>query len=502
MERNFITKQFISLRVLTAFFVACMMTFVLASCANDDSPAASSNLDNIDLTAPLTIEAVEDGELDLYLDMQLPEPVYYSVNGGEKQTVMVMKEDAEGDMEHTAVTLKAGDKVQLFSKNTSLFNYEESEGFLIRFETDCYVYGNVMSLISPSGNWATNKTIKEPYALTSLLAYTSIVTHPTRQLMLPATRLTKGCYTHMFDNSKIEVAPELPATTLAERCYNYMFGYCKNLKKAPVMKATKLAKGCCSYMFWSCDELIEGPELRATTMAESCYEFMFGWCISLAKAPELSSTRLARDCYAGMFASCTSLTKAPELPATTLAACCYSTMFSGCEKLTEAPELPATALADSCYSSMFSETGLTVAPVLPATTLAKACYDGMFGYCNALTQAPALPATQLAERCYAFMFTRCKNLTGPVELPAQQLPERCYGFMFDGCSKLNSVTCLATTMTGDFALGSWLEKAGTDESVTTRTLTHAAGTPWTNSDEYARGTNDWFVPTGWTLVSQ
>ena len=150
---------------------------------------------------------------------------------------------------------------------------------------------------------------------------------------------------------------------------------------------------------------------------------------------------------------------------------------------------------------MFSETALTVAPVLPATTLAESCYESMFSYCEALTEAPALPVTQLAKRCYAYMFSHCKNLTGTIELPAEQLPERCYSAMFSRCSKLSSIKCLAKTMTGEYALSSWLENAGTDESVITRTLMHAPGTPWVNSDEFPRKLTDWFAPTGWTLVS-
>ena len=35
----------------------------------------------------------------------------------------------------------------------------------------------------------------------------------------------------------------------------------------------------------------------------------------------------------------------------------------------------------------------------------------------------------------------------------------------------------------------------------TPTLTHASGTPWVNSNEYAAKPTDWFAPTGWTLVS-
>lgn len=485
-----------------AAIINCGLTIAtMTACSSDDDSTVDFITEGDDLTIPFTIEALEDGEIDLYLDINLPKPIYYSVNGKKKQTVMVAIEDKD-EVESTTLDLKAGDKVQIFSENTTLCDYEQSIGFNIFFATKCYVYGNVMSLISPGGNWKDNKEIKEPYALSSLLSSTNIATHPTRRLMLPATKLTKGCYTHMFNNSKIAVAPELPATTVAERCYNNMFAYCNNLKKAPALPATKLAKECYSYMFWACEGLTTASELPATTLAESCYEYMFCWCTDLTDVPELPATQLTKDCYCGMFSSCTSLTKAPRLPATTLAENCYNSMFSSCEKITEAPALPATKMEPRCYYYMFNETGLTTAPDLPATTLAEACYEGMFSYCGNLTKAPALPATQLTKRCYANMFSRCKNLTGTIELPAGQLPEKCYYSMFYKCLKLNSIKCLATEMTGTFALMEWLRNAGTDESVSTRTLTHASGTPWINSDDDSKRLTDWFVPTGWTLVSQ
>ena len=485
--------------MFAAILTSGLIVTTLTACVNDDNPSVDPVVEDVDLKDPLTIEAVEDGEIDLYLDADLAEPIYYSVNGGEKQTVIVINED--DNVEYTKLSVKTGDKVQLFSRNTTLNDYDNSESFSIFFDTDCYVYGNVMSLISPNDNWKDNKEIKEPYALAGLFSHTSIVSHPTRRLMLPATKLTQYCYSHMFDNSSITVAPELPATTLAERCYLYMFTYCNNLKKAPALPATKLAKGCYSYMFWACEGLTEASELPATQLEESCYEFMFCWCKALTLVPELPATQLAKDCYCGMFASCSSLTKAPQLPATQLAEGCYQMMFKSCEKLTEAPELPATTMETSCYNGMFSESALTAAPVLPATTLAESCYESMFSNCESITDAPALPVTQLAKRCYAYMFSHCKNLTGTIELPAEELPERCYSSMFSRCLKLSSVKCMATTMTGQDALASWLEYAGTDESVSTRTLTHAPETPWVNSDEYSTGLTDWFVPTGWTLVS-
>ena len=126
----------------------------------------------------------------------------------------------------------------------------------------------------------------------------------------------------------------------------------------------------------------------------------------------------------------------------------FCSLFETCSVLTSAPELPATKLADCCYYYMFWKcTNLTSAPVLPATTLAQECYSNMFTECTNLTSAPELPATKLAVHCY-------------------------YG-MFSNCPKLSSVTMLAPKSeieTKNNCVLNWLDEAGNDASVTTRTL--------------------------------
>ena len=147
-------------------------------------------------------------------------------------------------------------------------------------------------------------------------------------------------------------------------------------------------------------------------------------------------------------------------------------LFENCTQLTSAPELPATTLANRCYYSMFNGcTSLTPAPALPATTLADECYSGMFYGCTSLTQAPELKATTLADKCYLGMFAGCTLLTTAPALKAETLAESCYQSMFQGCTKLQSVTMLATGGFDQYdCLYDWLKDAGTDESVTQRTL--------------------------------
>ena len=151
---------------------------------------------------------------------------------------------------------------------------------------------------------------------------------------------------------------------------------------------------------------------------------------------------------------------------------CY--LFNGCSVLTSAPELPATTLADECYNSMFHGcTSLTAAPNLNATTLAGGCYSGMFYGCTSLTAAPELKATTLVNHCYTYMFGSCTNLTSAPELKATTLAEGCYDNMFYGCTKLSTVTMLAPSnqiSEKDFCCFDWLDNAGTDGTVKSRTL--------------------------------
>ena len=150
----------------------------------------------------------------------------------------------------------------------------------------------------------------------------------------------------------------------------------------------------------------------------------------------------------------------------------FCRLFDGCKVLTSAPELPATTLADNCYSAMFYGcTSLTTAPELKATKLANYCYSAMFYGCTSLTTAPELKATELAASCYFRMFYDCTKLSTVTMLaPSDQITSK--------------VDCC------DY----WLDNAGTDETVTSRTLIvtdEAAYTTLKNKTDY--------LPTNWQI---
>ena len=441
---------------------------------------------------PLTFEAIEPASI--CFENYAAGPVTYCVNDGEPQEI------AAGDQEWIDLD-NPGDKVCFYGDNASYTDTSKGkyssiydDGYGEYEDGHYYVYGNIMSLVN-STDFATTTTLTGSYAFAHLFNYsfwdnTEMKSHPTKDLVLPATTLTANCYEGLFYNCKgLTRAPTLPATTLAANCYKEMFRGCSNLVEAvTALPATTLASYCYSDMFCGCTGITAAPALPATTLTNYCYQRMFSGCTSLDAAPALPATNLAKGCYQLMFQDCTNLDAAPALPATTLAANCYSEMFRGCTSLKEAPALPATVLTSSCFSGMFIAcTSLTSAPTLPATEMAGKCYKAMFSDCMSLASAPALPALQLADECYSGMFSGCSALTTAPDLLASKLRDNCYEDMFKGCTKLNAIKCLASSISAEDCTYSWLEDVSP-----TGTFTMAASVGW------KEGKNG--IPTGWTVV--
>ncbi len=401
---------------------------------------------------PLTLEAVAAGTITLTHPWST---LKYKKNGGDFVNVTASA---------NTISLAAGDKIAFYADGSANGNVFKLK---IGCSADCYVYGNVMSLLS-STNFKTAVAIPNTtgYTFAELFSgNTHIKNHATKNLVLPATTLANSCYSDMFFGcTGLTSAPALPATTLAESCYDCMFSGCTGLTSA--------------------------PELPARTLARSCYIDMFHGCTGLTGAPALPAESLAQFCYYKMFNGCTGLTSGPALPATTLAASCYSYMFYGCTGLTSAPALLATPLANSCYSEMFHGcTGLTSAPALPAESLANSCYSNMFYGCTGLTSAPeVLPATILANYCYDSMFEGCTSLTSAPALPAESLADYCYNDMFYDCTRLSSVTCLATDISAESCTFRWLSNVASGG-----TFTKASSMSSWETVAYG-------IPSGWTVV--
>ena len=68
------------------------------------------------------------------------------------------------------------------------------------------------------------------------------------------------------------------------------------------------------------------------------------------------------------------------------------------------------------------------------------------------------------------MFLGCTSLTATPELPATKLADYCYSSMFLNCTKLSTVTMLAPSDQISNCCDNWLDNAGTDPTVSSRTL--------------------------------
>lgn len=323
------------------------------------------------LTTPLTLEAKTAGTI------HIEKPTVgmkYKKNTDDKVTISTT-DDVD-------ITVSAGDIVQFYGNGTSIKNYYDTETVIRDGTADCYIYGNIMSLVDESG--FASATSVSANAFWGLFSNNSkVYNHPTKRLVLPATTLAENCYRGMFNQCMgLTVAPALPATTLAAHCYDNMFWRCMNLTVAPALPATTLADDCYNCMFKDCSRLTVAPALPATTLATTCYSSMFQGCSSLTVAPTLSATTLAEGCCLEMFKACTSLTTAPAtLPATTLAYSCYQRMFSGCSSLTNAPVLPAPTLTEACYCQMFFQCSSLSAVTCLATNISgnMTTYQWLYG---------------------------------------------------------------------------------------------------------------------------
>ena len=221
------------------------------------------------LETPLTLEAIADGQITFNNPYRATN-LKYRINDGEVKAAT-----------NTGISLSAGDKISLFAEGT-LNGELLDHSFTINCSSDCYVYGNVMSLLTADYQTATEIT-QNYYAFAGLFFNNShIKNHPSKNIVLPATALAYGCYASMFRG-------------------------CTSLTQAPVLPATTLVTGCYALMFSGCTSLTQAPALPATTLADVCYRSMFSGCTSLNKvtclATDLSATGCTGDWLSGVASS-------------------------------------------------------------------------------------------------------------------------------------------------------------------------------------------------------
>ena len=448
---------------------------------------------------PLTLVAKGTGNISFFLmDNTSIQPITYRKNNGSSQTI------SAGSTATVAVT--AGDRITFYGNNSFYGHNGFTDNSQISSTVDCYVYGNIMSLVDKD-NFASLETLEHADTFSYLFKEnTHLYSHSWKEFVLPATTIQSRCYTGLFYGcTKVTKAPVLPATTLASGCYQSMFYGCTALTAAPDLPATSTVTNCYFSMFDGCTSLVSIPAtLPGGDLAFCCYKQMFKGCTKIETAPSFAATSVElQSCYGmfldctklktanisfdlgsegimvdgcclEMFKNCTALTTGPTvinaavingsgcygmfegcknlttfpttLPAMTVKGSGYNRMFLGCAKMTTAPTLPATTLAGSSYTSMFMNcTSLkNVQSNLPATKIYTYTYEGMFAGCSSLETAPSLSITEMEGNynCWS-MFSNCKKLVNVPDLPnVAVLTQRCYQFMFSGCTSLEKAPLL------------------------------------------------------------
>lgn len=235
----------------------------------------------------------------------------YNVSGGTGKNITLNKDE---ELCVRATRTSYQNVADDFAEGSKFFTIQGNP--LMTADKKVYIAGNIMSLIKDgleTGVLPSDLTFAGAFARGSDTATIDI--DPNDPLILPATTLTRGCYTRMFLNCKsLTAAPALPATTLAVSCYYNMFRGCSNLTDLSVFSETKLP---------------------ASVLVPNCYRELFRECAKLTAVPKdlLPVTTLAERCYQQMFQGCNKITQIPDLPAGTLVTSCYSEMLKGCSAL-------------------------------------------------------------------------------------------------------------------------------------------------------------------------
>jgi hypothetical protein len=232
------------------------------------------------LTTPLTIEAKAEDGATVKLKKNSTSLVLETIK--YKKSTDTSWKDYEFTGENGAeISLNQGESVSFWSNNAALAQGSDWWPYYSYFDIsdECYVYGNVMSMIddqegatAENPKFSTDEEIGGSFALSYLFKdCQKILNHESKELVLPAKKLARNCYSDMFVG-------------------------CKSLEKAPEIAAETVAPYCCQNMFLGCSSLTEGPVLKAKKLEDACYNAMFMWCYKLGSLTCLATDISADGC--------------------------------------------------------------------------------------------------------------------------------------------------------------------------------------------------------------
>ncbi|MBP5448338.1 MAG: hypothetical protein J6X95_09690 [Treponema sp.] len=473
--------------------VAAALLLIVTACSNSFTPQASgqpqtqnnAQSTQVTLETPLTLEACVDGAV-ITFNNKAAGPVTYKVNGGTAQTIA---SGATGTIPLSAI----GDKVEFFGDNNTYAAIDYAHYSHIACSADCYIYGNIMSLVKSVG-FASETTLEGSYTFCQLFDGDAHIKNKTgSNLLLPATTLTDRCYSGMFNGcSNLTIAPALPAVNLAFYCYSWMFCGCSKLKKTPDLLATTLANSCYVGMFQGCSELSS-----VTCLASSGSDInMTNWLDGVAATGTFIKAKNSKPWSKGpsgipigwtveYYEMLTPLTlEASEAGAVVtfknkadgpvtykVNGGTTQTIASGATEnitLTKAGDKveffgdnQAYATSYTNYSNIACDKycyvygnimSLAKSSNFESATTLEASYTFAWFFSNTSHiknkdgAELLLPATTLAVSCYNGMFSRCTSLKAAPSLPATTLEKGCYAHMFEFCSSLLNSPVLPATV--------------------------------------------------------
>ncbi|MBQ9465427.1 MAG: BspA family leucine-rich repeat surface protein [Muribaculaceae bacterium] len=433
-----------------------------------------------DMTAtPLTLEAIDNTTINISNPLALT--IEYSVDEGATWTASAANP--------ITIPVTAGDKVSLRGDNAAYADagsWQSSSGHTsIKSTGNFYAYGNVMSLISSTG-FASLTALSQSYTFPYLFGecYDRLRSHPSKELLLPATTLTQYCYARMFSAcTEMRRAPSLPAQSLTGYCYYYMFTNCSSLRQVRCLAVYNTSSNYATYCWLlgvsSTGTLIAAPDMSGNqwkTMSNSgsCPS---GWTVVADGSPipeptlspgEKPLTLEAEAAGTVSIVNPNGLTMEYSLDGTTWTA-------SSADPIEIALNQGDKVRLRGSAGSINDEYGTGVHILASNNVMAygnmmslisgevfadKSAFTAEYGlagvFCtpdwspnttirNHPTEDIVLPSTSVPAYGYAFMFNGCEGITRAPALPAMTLGEYCYDDMFAGCTSLETAPALPAT---------------------------------------------------------
>ena len=192
----------------------------------------------------LTLSALGDGEIVIVIPASINQAYATSLSYSEDKSEWV-KTDIDDTNQTISIPVSKGDSIYLKGEAKQLYESGDDSSVYIDSSANISASGNIMSLLyGDEFKGKTSFPTGSQRNFAYLFGYNEHLLN-TENLILPATELTNGCYSSMFEGCTfLDTAPVLPATKLVEQCYGMMFGGCNKLNSITILATDISAEDC------------------------------------------------------------------------------------------------------------------------------------------------------------------------------------------------------------------------------------------------------------------